>query len=130
MKAVNAASTDRDFAAAHHVCPFQSPVEGVLVSFEQSVDQPAAFVRPRRIEELGGFLRSRRNTDRVEVNAAEKRRVAGQFRRGDLQLSQLVEHEVIDVIPRLQRPEFKARPVPHVRQLRTDDLAQVPHENC
>ncbi len=80
------------------VAPLHGPVVGVLVAFQQTVDQRGAFAfGVRVVEELADLLRGGKRAEHVQVHAAHEHRVGAEHRL-DAQRRQLGEDDLIDLV--------------------------------
>ena len=81
------------------VGPFVGPIIDEFVLLQEAVDQLGALVFGTVAQEgfhvLGGGQRARS----IQVRAADKGRVVRDFRWRDVQLLQLVDHQIVDVVP-------------------------------
>ncbi len=78
------------------VAPLHRPVVGELVSLQETIDELAAFVAVRILQELPGLFGRRQGADHVEVDPAHEDAVGTDSGGRDAQLLQPAEDQLVD----------------------------------
>ena len=98
MVLVDSVAADLLGRQPQQVAPLQRPELGIFGPIEQAIDQLGALVRRRIREKRRRLFDRRRDADHVQIDAADEFLVRASRRRQELQLLQLLVHQLVDVV--------------------------------